>query len=154
MDNGQIESPLLPSVSMEGGSAIFESKARLATRDRKKLRIAAGSGFITTRTVKKIIPYRADGIYKFSLSDSTDSLGDTLKYVKQSCRVFIDGEELDTSMFTFNTTRGQLSFNTMAPIDPASSIIVEYKVQTVPDGDISNIEFIPEHHFGNCITVC
>lgn len=148
MDNGQIESPLLPSVSMEGGSAIFESKARLATRDRKKLRIAAGSGFITTRTVKKIIPYRADGIYKFSLSDSTDSLGDTLKYVKQSCRVFIDGEELDTSMFTFNTTRGQLSFNTMAPIDPASSIIVEYKVQTVPDGDISNIEFIPEHHFG------
>lgn len=148
MDNGQIESPLLPSVSMEGGSAIIESKTRLATRDRKKLRIAGGSGFITTRTVKKIIPYRADGIYKFSLSDSTDSLGDTLKYVKQSCRVFIDGEELDTTMFTFNTTRGQLSFNTMAPIDPASSIIVEYKIQTIPDGDISNFEFIPEYHFG------
>ncbi len=148
MDNGLIQSPLLPSVSMEGGSAVIESKARLANRDRKKLRIAGGSGFITTRTVKKIIPYRADGIYRFSLSDSTDSLGDTLKYVKQSCRVFIDGEELDTASFTFNTTRGQLSFNTLAPIDPASSIIVEYKVQTVPDGDISTIELIPDRHFG------
>ncbi|HEX2957050.1 MAG TPA: hypothetical protein VHO70_09455 [Chitinispirillaceae bacterium] len=150
MDNSQIESPLMPSISMEGGSAVFESKTRLASRDRKKLRIIGGAGFITTRTVKKIIPYRTDGIYEFSLSDSTDTLGegDTLKYVKQSCRVFIDGELLDTTQFTFNTTRGQLSFNTLAPIDPASSIIVEYKVQTVPDGDISNIELVPEHNFG------
>ena len=148
MDNGQIESPLMPSVSMEGGNAAIESKARLATRDRKKLRIAGGSGYITTRAVKKIIPYRADGIYKFSLSDSTDTLGDTLKYVKESCRVFIDGEELDDTLFTFNTTKGQLSFKALAPIDPASSIVVEYKVQTVPDGDISSIKFVPDHHFG------
>lgn len=154
-----IKSPLLPEVSMEGGTAVLESRARLETRDRKIARLAGGTGYITTKTITRMLPYRADGTYRLTAEagvDSTDSTGvedstalaDTVRFVKGSCKVTVDGETLDTTLYNFYVATGKLQFNALAPIDPVSSIVVEYQVQTVPEGDISNVEIIPSHRFG------
>jgi len=149
----QIASPLLPEVAMEGAGAIVESTSRLATKDRKVLRMAGGTGYITTKTISQIVPYNSEGKYRFSTTGSTDtsdtsSSSDTLRIVKESCKVFVDGEQIDPSMYNFFYSTGELHFNTLAPIDPASIIVVEYKVQTVSSDNITDIEIIPAHHFG------
>ena len=151
-----IESPLLPAVSMEGGTAALESRARLATRDRKIVRVTGGSGYIMTKTITRVLPYRADGTYDLVVKPAADSTGDddttgtadSTIIVKGSCRVIVDGEVLDTTLYNFYTSTGKLRFRALAPIDPVSSIVVEYKVRTVPEGRISNIEMLPSHRFG------
>jgi hypothetical protein len=164
------QSQLLPQVQFEGGQLGIDSKKKLDDRDRKIVRVNGGAGLITTRTVWKILPYRADGIYKLKASsnssdtldllgnDSTDlsdsllpdikDLNDTIQIVPGSASVWVDGELLDSTTYTFISETGKLRFRRTAPIDPVSLITVSYKVQTIPDAGLERVEFKPENNFG------
>ena len=169
----QISSTTLPAAQIEGGSALFESKERVEGRDRKVLRVAAGAGYITSRTEWKTFPFRSDGIYylidKKSRAGDTlgevtdgvitdDTLGesdtstadnsDTLRIVPGSVKVWVDGEILDSSDYIFYNPTAKLQIAPDAPVDPVSSITIQYKVQTISDNGINQVEFIPEHNFG------
>lgn len=144
-DNGQVASPVLPEVTVEGGSAVIESKQRLKKRDRKVARLSGGSGYITSRTVIRKLPYRADGTYDLRVSVAGN---DTIRIIPESEKVMVDGVELDPKYYTFSTSLFKLQFITPNPIDPVSSITIEYKVETRPEGDLSAIEFKPSYHYG------
>ncbi|NLD98891.1 MAG: hypothetical protein GX640_03375, partial [Fibrobacter sp.] len=160
----QIQSPTMPVNKFEGVNAVVESKAKLSDRDRKIIHASAGSGYLTTKTVWKMLPFRTDGIYylndrKVSSTDvfgldSTDTtevlntvLKDTSRIVPGSMQVWVDGELLDQQYYTFFQPISKLQFKSNAPIDPVSSITIQYKVQTIPD-KVTDIEFVPEHNFG------
>lgn len=166
--NEQLSSASLPSTQIQGGSVVVESKKRVENRDRKIIKFAAGSGYVTTRTEWRMLPFQPSGIYylkdRKKLSDiaveTGDSLNetedtdldsldkDTISIVPGSVRVWVDGEVLDSNQYTFYADLGKLQFISSAPVDPVSAIAVQYKVQTIPDGKISDVEFIPEHNFG------
>lgn len=169
--NSQFSSTTLPAVQIEGGSVVVESKKRTEKRDRKVLRVAAGSGLITTKTRWCTLPYRSDGTYYLinktkSITDSTDNdedimdsdiydvsnsdtlNADTTRIVPGSVRVWVDGEQLDSTQYTFYSLTGKLQFSPNAPIDAVSIITIQYKIQTIPDGGINEVELIPEHNFG------
>ncbi len=167
-DNEQMASLLLPKVSVEGGSVVAESRKALEERDRKIARLAGGAGYISSRTVTRTLPYRPDGLYKLkgetafgdddtagiSMSDTAGEMPDTaeeidsVRIIPGSFRVIVDGIVLDSGYYSFYAPTNTLQFKTTAPIDPASAITVEYQVQTIPKGKLSNIEFIPSRHFG------
>jgi hypothetical protein len=169
--SSQFSSTTLPAAQMEGGSVVIESKKRTAKRDRKVLRIAAGSGLITTKTQWRTLPFRSDGTYYLinktkSIDDSLDNdedildpdiydisnsdtlNADTTRIVPGSVRVWIDGEPLDSTEYTFYSLTGKLQFSPNAPIDAVSTITIQYKIQTIPDGGINEVELLPEHNFG------
>jgi len=168
--NDQLSSVLLPATRLEGGSFVVDSKKRVENRDRKMLRFAAGTGYITTRTEWRTLPFRSDGVYylkdRKSLTDTTlendtilsgitddnaDPLQtnkDTISIVPGSVKVWVDGELLDSTFYTFFAEIAKLQFSSSAPVDPVSAITVQYKVQTIPDGRINDVEFVPEHNFG------
>lgn len=166
ISNDQLSSLSLPPTQIEGGSIIVESKKRVENRDRKTFRLAAGSGYITTRTEWRMLPFRPDGIYylkeRNSLSDDVHDIDsafqidfdsdtinkDTLRIIPGSVKVWVDGELFDSTQYTFFSEIGKLQFRSSAPIDPVSSIAIQYKVQTIPDGRINDVEFIPDHNFG------
>lgn len=157
-NNGTVQSAVLPGVGLDGGSVVIESKARLDKRDRKVARFAAGSGYIKTKTAWKMLSYNPSGTYYLINSTSGDTSAaadtagsgfDTTQIVPGSIRVFVDGELLDSSLYAFfNFRGGKLLLDKNAPIDPVSAIAVQYELQTIPDGDVNNVEFIPAHHFG------
>jgi hypothetical protein len=148
-NNEQMASTVLPEVDMEGGSIVLESRKRLEKRDRKIARVAGGAGYITSRTVIRKLPYRADGTYYLFKEDGEDTTArKTTTIIPGSMKVMVDGALLDTTYYTLYTSTGKLEFNTSSPVDPVSSLTVEYKVQPLPDGDISKVEFVPSHHFG------
>ena len=62
--------------------------------------------------------------------------------------MIVDGAVLDSTYYSFYAPTSTLQFKTSAPIDPVSALTVEYQVQTIPEGKLSNIEFIPSRHFG------
>ncbi|HEX2957054.1 MAG TPA: hypothetical protein VHP36_00560 [Chitinispirillaceae bacterium] len=170
--SNQLSSPTLPTAQLEGGSIIIDSKKRIKERDRKILRIAAGSGLITTQTRWRTLPFRSNGTYKLSkmknlgyndlesddddtlsldsadVSDTTDSNKDTTRIVPGSVLVWIDGEPLDSTKYTFYSRTGKLQFTPDAPVDPVSIITIQYKIQTIPDGGINEVELLPKHNFG------
>jgi hypothetical protein len=171
--NDQLSSMTLPEIQLEGVSAGLESKMRVEGRDRKLVKIAGGSGYITSRTEWRTLPYRSDGSYYLmkkrkdltdsttvdsTLSDAIDSTvadtalvkgnRDTLQIIPGTVRVWIDGELLDSTYYTFYSPTAKLLFTSNAPVDPASAITIQYKIQTIPDEGIDEVEFIPEHNFG------
>lgn len=138
-DNDQMASLVLPQVSMEGGSVVLETKRRLEKRDRKVARLAGGTGYISSRTITRQLPYRADGLYRL----------DSTKVIPGTFKVMVDGVVLDTTYYNFYIgLPNTLQFNTSSPIDPVSSLTIEYQVQPVPEGGISNVEIVPSHHYG------
>lgn len=166
--NDQLSSMSLPSTQIEGGSVVIESRKRVEDRDRKVVRIAAGSGYMKTRKVWRMLPFRPDGIYylkerkrtsafdskddsrldEMETDDSDTISKDTTRIIPGSVKVWIDGELFDSTQYTFYSEIGKLQFVSTAPVDPVSSIAIQYEVQTVPDGRISDVEFIPDHNFG------
>lgn len=169
--NSQFSSTTLPATQMEGGSVVIESKKRTEKRDRKILRIAAGSGLITTKTQWRTLPFRSDGTYYlinktksivdslgldeddldpdiYDISNSDTLNADTTRIVPGSVRVWIDGEPLDSTEYTFYSLTGKLQFSSDAPIDAVSIITIQYKIQIIPDGGINEVELLPEHNFG------
>ena len=146
-NNEQMASTVLPQVSMEGGSVVLESRKRLAKRDRKVARLAGGSGYITSKTITRQLPYRADGTY-YLLDDADSSSAAETAIIPGTIKVMVDGAVLDTAYYTMYNSTGKLAFNTSSPVDPVSSLTVEYQVQPVPEGSISNVEFIPSNNFG------
>jgi hypothetical protein len=169
--NDQLSSVTLPQVQLEGVSAGVESKKRVEGRDRKIIKVAAGSGFITSRTEWRTLPYRSSGNYylmkKKKSSADTSSLdtssaveadttekdtskvnSDTLQIIPGSVRVWVDGVMLDSTYYTFYSPTSKLQFTTNAPVDPASAITIQYKIQTIPEKGIDDVEFIPTHDFG------
>lgn len=148
-NNEQMASTVLPQVDMEGGGIVLESKKRLEKRDRKVARVAGGSGYVTSRTVTRKLPYRADGTYKLFEDNGSDStVKKTTTIIPGSMKVMVDGALLDSTYYTLYASTGKLEFNTSAPVDPVSSLTVEYMEQPLPEGDISTVEFIPSRHFG------
>ncbi len=170
--NDQLSSMTLPEIKLEGVSAGLESSKRVEGRDRKLVKIAGGSGYITSRTEWRTLPYRSDREYYLlgkkkglsvesnsSVSEDTilpeksDSIAtetkiDTLQIVPGSVRVWIDGALLDSTYYMFSYSIAKLQFVSNAPIDPSSAITIQYKIQTIPDKGIKEVEFIPEHNFG------
>ncbi len=169
--SNQFSSTTLPAAQMEGGSVVIESKKRTEGRDRKILRVAAGSGLITTKTQWRTLPFRSDGTYylidkknnhfdslkndddilnpdTFDISESDSLSNDTTRIVPGSVLVWVDGEPLDSSEYTFYSLTGKLQFTSDAPVDPVSVISIQYKIQTVPDGGINGVELLPKHNFG------
>lgn len=171
--NDQLSSMTLPQIQLEGISVGVESKKRVEGRDRKMIKFAAGSGAITSRTEWRTLPYRSDGSYYLmkkkrastdsSLTDTTallpdvvDTTGtdtakvnrDTLQIVPGTVKVWVDGEILDSTYYTFYSPTAKLQFVPDAPVDPASAITIQYKIQTIPEGGIDDVEFIPSHNFG------
>jgi len=170
--NDQLSSISLPSTQIEGASVVIESRKRIENRDRKVIRLAAGSGYMKTRKVWRMLSFRPDGIYYLKErkkksdidsindseiideiaiddSDTSDTLSkNTTRIIPGSVKVWIDGELFDSTQYTFYSEIGKLQFVSTAPVDPVSSIAVQYEVQTVPDGKISDVEFIPDHNFG------
>lgn len=147
-DNEQMTTELLPKVDMEGGSVVFESRQRLEKRDRKVARLAGGAGYITSRTITTKLPYRADGTY-YLLNTGSDSVPrEKISIIPGSMRVIVDGAVLDTTYYNLYNSIGKLQFNTSTPIDPVSALTVEYQVEPLPNGSISDVEIIPSSHFG------
>jgi hypothetical protein len=170
--NEQLSSMTLPEIKLEGISAGVESKKRVEGRDRKIIKAAAGSGFITSRTEWRALPYRSDGSYYLmkkkksttdsTLTDTTDLLdvsdstasdstkvnSDTLQIIPGTVRVWVDGVILDSTYYTFYSPTAKLQFTPNAPVDPASSITIQYKIQTIPEKGIDDVEMIPTHNFG------
>jgi hypothetical protein len=169
--SNQFSSTTLPAAQLEGGTVVVESKKRTEKRDRKVLRVAAGSGLITTKTQCRTLPFRSDGTYYLinktksildSLGNDEDNLdpdiydisnadtlnADTTRIVPGSVRVWIDGEPLDSTEYTFYSLTGKLQFSPDAPIDAVSIITIQYKIQTIPDGGINEVELLPKHNFG------
>ncbi|MBN1758202.1 MAG: hypothetical protein JW863_07790 [Chitinispirillaceae bacterium] len=156
--NDQSASALLPEVTMEGGSAVLESRQRLKERDRKIVRLAGGTGMVTTRSEWRMLPYRADGTYylkskngtdttEFSASEETKSAKDTVIIVPGSLEVLVDGDPLDSIYYVFDLETGKLEFRSSAPVDPVSSITVRYQVQTRPEGGMNEVELLPSRYF-------
>ncbi|MFC1584975.1 hypothetical protein ACFL5V_05465 [Fibrobacterota bacterium] len=137
-------SQTLPGNQFEGAAAVVESSQKLKRRDRKLWRVSTGAGFYTTRTVNKIVPYPGDkGAY---LIDSTAL--DSIRIIPGSLRIWVDGEELDSTAYSFLFTNGYLQFYREANLDPMSVISVSYQTETIPDKGIKEIELLPENNLG------
>ncbi|MBN1130532.1 MAG: hypothetical protein JXA71_16185 [Chitinispirillaceae bacterium] len=137
-------SQTLPEVQYEGANAIVHSKQELATRDRKVVRAQGGAGLRTSRTMHSVLQYNKGG--KYTLADP-DSLKRYL-IIPGSVRINVDGEEVDTLLFSVAPLTGVLTFNRRDLLDPSSVIMATYKVQTVPDSGLDVVELIPQNNFG------
>lgn len=161
--NDQLSATTIPAALLEGGSMLLESREQVKGRDRSVLRAAAGAGHITSRTQWRTFPFRSDGAYylidKFkdrgdtledTLSDSLSNSvnADTLRVLPGSVKVWVDGELLDSTYYTFYNPTSKLQLSKSAPVEPMSSITVQYTVQTISDKGIDHVDFIPDHNFG------
>ena len=152
-----IKSATIPAITVEGVAAAIESSQRLETIDRAVIRSAMGGGYITSQSRMELLAFRSDGVYtigKNFLDDTTglvDSLttpADTLRIAPGSVRIFIDGEEIDSTEYTYIPLIGQLRFNRTDIVDQTSLISVKYRIQTIPDSGLTTIELIPQNNFG------
>jgi hypothetical protein len=128
--NTNILSQTLPTMQFEGGSAVLQSPASLATRDRKIVKVQAGIGSQTTRSVSNVLTYNEGGLYTIPLPLPSDTPKTII--VPGSMQITIDGVAVDSSNFTLVAQTGSLVFNPSVPIDPSSVIRVTYQLQVVP----------------------
>ncbi len=149
-NNKQMASAVLPQVSMEGGTVVLDSRKKLEKRDRKVARVTGGGGYVTSRTITRKLPYRADGTYYLLENEGDSTVRSGTAIIPGTIKVLVDGAVIDTTYYTLYTSTGKLEFNTSAPIDPVSSLTAEYQVQPLPDDEkkITDVEFIPSSHFG------
>jgi hypothetical protein len=151
---GALEFDLPPSRTMqaarfEGAGAVLESPQKLAARDRKIVRLQGGGGFLTTQTRCEVLPYDSSNSYVLGIAHSfKDTIPDTIRIVPGSMRLWIDGEEIDTTLYAFGSARGKIKLNREDLADPSSVISVSYEVETVPDSGITRVEPLPDNNFG------
>jgi len=142
----------VPKNTFEGGALIVESTSKLAGRDRKIVRGGAGGGLITTRTRHEVLQFNPAGLYRVTVASDDSAAADTLRAIQVvpgSIRIWVDGEEIDSTYYSFVTTTGGLKFNREDIIDPQSVITISYAVETVADSGIETIELYPENNFGS-----
>ena len=135
-------SQTLPSVQYEGANAIVHSESALKNRDRKIVRAQGGGGLLTEKTVCKVLPYAIEGQY--DLRDSVKHL----TIVPGSIKLTVDGEDVDSSYYSFTALNGNLTILRRDLLDPTSVIIATYKVQTKPDSGLGTVELMPKNNFG------
>ncbi|MDD5675601.1 MAG: hypothetical protein PHC61_15635, partial [Chitinivibrionales bacterium] len=142
------QSLTMPKVTLDGGGMVLETPQKLADRDRKIGRLTAGGGAMMTRTINQVLPYRVDGRYALSAFSGDQAGRDTLAIVPGSLTVRLDGEMVDSTLYTFVTFTGALIFKPQVPIDPTSMIAVTYQVQTIPAAGLGRVEFPSVNRFG------
>lgn len=130
------DSKTQPKVTFEGGGAIAESKSKLKTRDRKRLRVQSGGGLVTTQTRHKVLSYSRLG-YQLDKNIMPGTM-----------RIFVDGEEIDSTLYTVVPAHGIVGFNRQDILDPTSVIAFSYQIRTIPEKGIDSLEFLPVNHFG------
>ncbi len=153
------QSKTITPSQFEGLNAVFQSKTSLATRDRKIVRAQAGSGLFISKTVYKVLSYSEKGAYNvlgsaadtsdFDEADTARTIKSTSEIIPGSRKVFIDGEEIDTTYYNLANGTGGLVFKPEVPLDPTSVITVSYQVRTVPDSGVRYVEMLPKNHYGN-----
>ena len=141
------QSKTLPTAQFEGAGAVLQSKKSLATRDRKIVKAQTGVGLFLSKTISKVFPYSDEGIY-YLKGQPGDSAAETYQIIPGSHTVFIDGEEIDTSLVQLEYRNGSLSFRPEVPLDPTSVISISYQIRTVPNGGLREVEMLPENHYG------
>ena len=146
-DNQTIASPTLPVVRFEGGNAEIESRRFLRNRDRKIVRTQLGGGLLTTSSFCEVLPYRQDEQYNIR-GLARDTSG-ALAIVPGSMTIAIDGQRIDSTLYSFSPLTGDIRFSRRDILDPTSVIVVSYRLQTVPQGIKNRLEFIPERHLGD-----
>ncbi|MBF0430744.1 MAG: hypothetical protein HQK83_05665 [Fibrobacteria bacterium] len=138
----------MPEANYEGVYSVWESPQKLKSRDRKIVRVSSGAGYVTTKTVNKVLAYQPQGIY--NLSEKADSLnGNTgaTRILPGSVSIWIDGERIDSSYYTLFYTTGMMKFNRRDILEPKSVIVVSYKAEAVPNEGIDKLELVPQNHF-------
>ncbi len=142
-------SQTLPTMQFEGGSAVLQSAATLATRDRKIVKVQAGIGSQTTQSVSAVLSYTEGGLYTIPLPSDTPK---TI-IVPGSLQITIDGIAVDSSNFTLVAQTGSLTFNPSVPIDPSSVIRATYQLQVVPNVPTQQlyqqVQGVPKNSFEN-----
>jgi hypothetical protein len=142
------QSLTMPKVTLDGAGMILETPQKLADRNRKIGRLSFGGGALTTRTITQVLIYRPDGRYALSVFSGGQNTKDTLAIAPGSLTVRLDGEVVDSTLYTFVTFTGALIFKPQVPIDPTSTISVSYQVQTIPDAGLARVEFPSVNRFG------
>jgi hypothetical protein len=142
------QSQTLPSTQFEGVSAVVQSKQSLSTRDRKIAKIQAGTGLITGKTQFKVLDYSETGVYKISFTDPASHDTTVNFIVPGTFKVFIDGEQIDSSNFTFSPPpTGVLIFSPNVIIDHSSLITISYQLTRVHP-PVMGIEWLPPTNEG------
>ncbi len=142
----------IPAVKAQGVQARGGSSARLSTRDRRRVRLLAGGGYQQSRSVYEALAYQPGGVYRVGQSatpgvDSSSDESDTTRIAPGSLALYIDGERVDSSDFTFIASTGRLLLNRPDLADPFSVITVSYSLETIPDSGITAIELVPTNSF-------
>jgi hypothetical protein len=145
------QSKTIPQMQFEGASAVLQSASSLSTRDRRIVKAQAGGGCVTTRTEYEILPYSENGIYWVSTASSA---GSGKKIVPGSLKLYIDGEEIDSTNFSFSAFTGMLTFTRQGLLDRTSIISISYQIRTVPKltgAEIAeeSVEFVPKNNLGS-----
>ena len=140
------QSKTILTPQFEGANVVLQSKSSLSTRDRRIVKAQVGGGLVTTETLYKVLPYNESGRYNIVSFKNNPQIKKTI--VPGSLKVNIDGEDIDSTDFTFFTPTGALNFNRDDLLDPTSIISVSYQVRTKPDGGVTEIEALPKNNFG------
>ena len=143
------QSQTLPTTQFEGVSAVVQSKASLSTRDRKIVKVQAGTGLITAKTQYRVLDYSELGVYRIQLKDKEKDTSDTYEnfIVPGSFKVFIDGEQIDSTNYTLITSTGSLTFSPNVIIERSSLITASYQLNKVQT-PLMNIEWLPPINAG------
>jgi len=144
------QSQTLPSTQLEGITTVLQSRQSLSTRDRKIVKVQAGSGLITAKTQYKVLDYSETGVYKIKFSDQNvnDPNAPIDFIVPGTFKVFIDGDQIDSTNFTFTPPpAGTLIFSPNVIIDHSSLITISYQLEKVHP-PLMNIEWLPPTNQG------
>jgi hypothetical protein len=144
------QSQTLPTTQFEGQSAVLQSSQSLSTRDRKIVKVQAGTGYITAKTQYKVIDYSESGVYKIKFSDQSAHGPDAPVnfIVPGSFKVYIDGEQIDSTNYTFTPPpAGTLIFSPNVIIDHSSLITISYQLDKVHP-PVMDIEWVPTTRVG------
>lgn len=140
------QSKTIMPAQFEGLGGVLQSKTSLKTRDRRIVKIQSGAGKLTTKTIYEVLPYEESGIYRLQLAGVPGAAKKTV--VPGSVKISIDGEDIDTTYYTFSLPTKMLTFNRLDLLDPSSIIKVSYQIRLLPDAGIEAVEFIPQYDFG------
>lgn len=146
------QSRTLPGVKLEGVAAALESKRGLEKRDRKVVRSHVGGGYLVSETRHEILTYNPSGEYVLGLFGAGATNGDradTLKIVPGSVRLWVDGEEVDSSFFNVVRDLGRIYLTRRDIVDPTSVINAAYQVRTIPDEGVEAVEMVPGNRLGS-----
>ena len=143
------QSQTLPTTQFEGASTVLQSSQSLSTRDRKIVKVQAGTGLITAKTQYKVLDFSETGVYKLIFKNLLDTTDQTVDFiVPGSFKVFIDGEQVDSTNYTFTPPpAGTLIFSPSVIIDRSSLITVSYQLEKVRP-PIMDIEWLPPINVG------